>query len=121
MKDRITPENGFDEVLPGDRRFSFGYSRDGEFQHIGPQDQLTKEDVVDQKYPNLANTRLYTDKPDMYLRDDHGDLYDVTPQWHYDLQHTRFDEEARDVVYRAQDYDSAAVDERFDRNRSTKE
>ena len=94
------------EQLPEDRRYSFGYSRGGEFQIIGHQRKLTKSDVMDRKYPQIADTNVYSDKSDMYLRDDQGQLYDLTPQWHYDRQHTKFDEEARDVVFQAQDYGS---------------
>jgi hypothetical protein len=106
VRARITPEAGFAEQLPDDRRYMFGYSREGEFQVVGHQDQLTKSDVVDRKYPQMADTHLYADKSDMYLRDDQGELYDVTPRWQYNQQHDRFDEEARDVVYQAQNYGS---------------
>jgi hypothetical protein len=106
---RITPESGFGEQLSEDRRYSFGFSRGGEFQRVGNQNQLTKSDVMNRKYPQMADTTIFADKPDMYLRDDQGQLYDVTPQWHYDQQHTRFDEEARDVVYQAQDYGSEST------------
>ena len=62
--------------------------------------------MIDQKYPRFADSAFYSNKADMYLRDDQGQLYDVTPQWHFNQQHARFDEEARDVVFQAQDYGS---------------
>lgn len=107
VRARITPEASFDEQLPDDRRFAFGYSKEGDFQEASQQRRLSKSDIMSKKYPQVAQTRLYQEKPDMYLRDDQGELYDVTPQWHYDTQHARFDEEARDVVFEAQDYDPA--------------
>jgi len=106
VRTRITPEAGFGEKLPQARRFMFGYSREGEFQVVGHQNQLTKSDVIHQKYPQMADTHLYSDKSDMYLRDDQGQLYDVTPRWQYDQQHSRFDEDAREVVFQAQSYGS---------------
>ena len=106
VRARITPRTGFGEQLPDDRSYTFGYSKGGRFQKISQQDRLTKFDVMDRKYPQLADTHLYSDKSDMYLRDDQGQLYDLTPQWHYDQQHSKFDEEARDVVFQAQDYGS---------------
>jgi hypothetical protein len=109
VQSRITPESGFGEQLPDDRRFTFGHSRGGEFQQISHQTRLTKSDVMNRKYPRFANSALYKNKSDMYLRDDQGQLYDVTPQWDYDQQHTRFDEEAREVVYQAQDYGAGSA------------
>lgn len=117
VRARITPESDFGEQLPEDRRYAFGYSREGEFQLVSHQTRLTKSDVMNKKYPRFADSALYQNKPDMYLRDDQGQLYDVTPQWHYDQQHARFDEEARDVVFRAQDYGSSAEADRDNSHR----
>jgi len=118
VRGRITPGSGFGEQLPEERTYTFGYSKEGKFQKVTHQDQLSKSDVMNRKYPQMSDTHLYSDKSDMYLRDDQGHLYDVTPQWHYDQQHVRFDEEARDVVYRAQDYESETTFEADTTNRS---
>ncbi|WP_248895384.1 hypothetical protein [Haloplanus halobius] len=118
VQSRITPGTGFGEQLPEERTYTFGYSKKGKFQKVTQQDQLTKYDVMSRKYPQMADTHLYSDKSDMYLRDDQGQLYDVTPQWHYDQQHARFDEEARDVVYQAQDYGFESTFEADHTNRS---
>lgn len=118
VRARITPDTGLAEQLPEDRRFTFGYSSGGSFQRISRQDQLTKPDVLSEKYPAFADSRLYSDKSDMYLRDDQGQLYDVTPQWQYDQQHAQFDEEAREVVFQAQDYGAETTPGRNNPHRS---
>jgi hypothetical protein len=69
---------------------------------------------MDTKYPRFSESSFYEDKSDMYLRDDQGQLYDLTPRWHYDQQHARFDQEARDVVFEAQEYGSETVTEAND-------
>lgn len=119
VRARVTPESGFDQQLPDDRRYTFGYSRDGGFQQVGRQERLTKSDVMEQKYPEFADSRLYEGKSDMYLRDDQGQLYDVTPRWQYDQQHTRFDAEAREVVLQARDYGSGTAAEHKTSNGGT--
>jgi hypothetical protein len=113
VRSRITPDSSFDEKLPDDRRYTFGYSKRGDFEKITPQDNLTKADIIHQKYPRLSESGAYSNKSDMYLRDDEGHLYDVTPQWHYDRQHRQFNQEAREVVFDAREYgfDSASTGE----------
>lgn len=94
-----------DEQLPGDRRFKFGFSREGEFQSLnaGPPN-ITKEKLLGGRVNTMADSRHFAGQSDMYLRDDQGEYYDLTSLLEKAREETQVDREAREVVQDAREY-----------------
>jgi hypothetical protein len=53
----------------------------------------------------MSTSRKFEKSPDMYLRDNRGEYYDVTALRNQIQKDTRFDQESRDVVTAARNYD----------------
>jgi hypothetical protein len=53
----------------------------------------------------MSTSRKFEKSPDMYLRDDRGEYYDVTTLRDQVQKNERFDQESRDVVTAARNYD----------------
>jgi hypothetical protein len=53
----------------------------------------------------MSTSRKFEKSPDMYLRDDRGEYYDVTTLRDQVQKNERFDQESRDVVTAARNYE----------------
>jgi hypothetical protein len=105
---RARPQNWreLSDQLPDDRRYEFGYSREGDFQAVDPgPPNASKHDIASGKFRRMTNSRVFEGKPDMYLRDNRGEYYDVTSLRKQVQNDERFDQESRDVVTAARNYD----------------
>jgi len=112
---RARPRNWreLSDQLPDDRRYEFGYSLEGDFQAVssGPPN-VNKSDITGQKFRRMTDSRVFEDMPDMYLRDNNGEYYNVTALRDQLKKDDQLDREFRDVVTAARNYDPSAPNTR---------
>jgi hypothetical protein len=87
-----------DQRLPDDRQYKFGFSQNGEFRSLnaGPPN-VNKSTILHGRISEMADSRHFAGKSDMYLRDSEGDYYDLTPLLEKARKEAQVDREAREI------------------------
>jgi hypothetical protein len=87
------------QQLPDDRQYKFGFSQNGEFQPLrtGPPN-TNKSTILRGRIGEIADSRHFAGKSDMYLRDDEGEYYDLTQLLEKARKEAQVDREARQIA-----------------------
>lgn len=105
---RVDSWTELEQQLSENRRYEFGYSSDGTFQPVSPSPpNATKESILHGRIREMTDLSHFEEAPDMYIRDDHGEYYDLTPLYEEVQKDLRIERHGRQTVREAQQYASA--------------